>query len=127
MEDRKIGTIDEYIASFPPQIQELLKTIRQVIRKAAPDAAEKISWQMPTYVLHGNLVHFAAHKNHIGFYPGASGIAAFQDQFSRYKSSKGAVQFPVNQPLPLDLIEQIVRFRVGENEAGFASQDVSIS
>ena len=113
--DKEINTIDEYIAQFPPEIQQALKALRAVIREAAPEAQEKISWRMPTYALHGNLVHFAAHKNHIGFYPSASGIAAFQDRLQDYSWSKGAVQFPYSKPLPYDLVAEIVRFRVEEN------------
>lgn len=89
--------------------------MRRVIKESAPDAEEKISWRMPTFVLHGNLVHFAAHKNHIGFYPGSSGIDAFKDKLSEYKGSKGAVQFPIGKPLPYELISEIVKFRVAEN------------
>lgn len=108
-------TIDDYIAQFQPEIREILIALRKIIQAAAPDATEKISWQMPTFFLHGNLVHFAAHKNHIGFYPGASGIATFQDELAAYKSSKGAVQFPIGKPLPEQLIGKIVEFRVAEN------------
>lgn len=108
-------TIDEYILQFPEEIQDKLKTLRKTIQEAAPEAKEKISWQMPTYDLYGNLVHFAAYTRHIGFYPGENGIAAFQDRLTDYKSSKGAVQFPHDKPLPLGLVEDIVRFRVEEN------------
>lgn len=109
------ATITQYIRSFPKATQKLLQEMRDAIRSAAPDAAEKISYQMPTFYLHGNLVHFAAYEHHIGFYPAASGIAAFQDQLKKYKSSKGAVQFPIDKPLPLALIKKIVRYRVTEN------------
>lgn len=109
------NTVDEYIQQFAPEIQIQLQQIRKTILEAAPEATEKISWQMPTFTLNGNLVHFAAHKNHIGFYPGPSGIEAFQDRFGNYKSSKGAVQFPIKDPLPLGLITEIVRFRTLEN------------
>ena len=111
------GSIDEYIASFPFDIQARLEAMRETIRAAAPDAEEKISYQMPTFFLKGNLVHFAAFKLHIGFYPAPRGIEAFQDELSQYKGSKGAVQFPLDQPLPLDLVARIVRFRVAENLA----------
>ncbi len=111
----KLSTIDEYIQTFPSEVQAKLNEMRQVIQAAAPAAREKIAWQMPTFVLHGNLVHFAAHKNHIGFYPGANGIAEFKERLAGYKSSKGAVQFPIANPLPLDLIDAIVKFRVAEN------------
>lgn len=90
-------------------------TIRKVIKESAPDAKEKISYQMPTFALHGNLVHFAAFKNHIGFYPAPSGIEAFKEELSVYKGAKGSVQFPINKPLPYELISKIVKFRVAEN------------
>lgn len=108
-------SIDEYILLFSPDVQEKLQSLRTVINESAPEAEEKISWQMPTFVLHGNLVHFAAHKKHIGFYPGPSGIEEFRDKLAGYKSSKGAVQFPQEKPLPYELICQIVKFRVAEN------------
>lgn len=108
-------SIDEYILQFPPEVQEILEMLRKVVKESAPDAEEKISWQMPTFVLHGNLVHFAAHKNHIGFYPGSSGIDAFKNELSEYKGSKGAVQFPIGKPMPYELISRIVKFRVSEN------------
>ena len=108
-------TIDEYILQFPEEVQEILKTVRNVIKAAAPEASEKISYQMPTFAIHGNLVHFAAYKNHIGFYPTPSGILAFEDALSDYKRSKGAVQFPLNKPIPYDVISEIVTFRVEEN------------
>ena len=108
-------TIDEYIARFPDDIQTILVELRAVIRAAAPEAEEKISYQMPTFALNGNLVHFAVHKNHIGFYPAPSGIEAFKSDLSGYACSKGAVRFPIDRPLPLDLIAKIVRFRVAEN------------
>jgi uncharacterized protein YdhG (YjbR/CyaY superfamily) len=92
-----------------------LKALQELIRKTAPDAREKISYRMPTYYLNGNLVHFAAHKNHIGFYPTPSGVSAFKRELSKYESSKGAVQFPIDEPLPIDLIEKIVKLRVDEN------------
>lgn len=107
--------IDEYIAGFPPEIQEKLEKIRVTIRKAAPKAEEAISYMMPTFKLHGNLVHFAAFKNHIGFYPGTGGIAAFQDELAGYETSKGTVQFPLDTRLPLPLITKIVKFRVQQN------------
>lgn len=117
MEENKITfeSIDEYISNFPPNVQEILTTLRKVIKESAPDAKERISWQMPTFALHGNLVHFAAHKKHIGLYPGASGIEVFKNKLSEYKSSKGAVQFPIERPLPYELISEIVRYRVAEN------------
>ncbi len=117
MEHPKAGfrSIDEYIAGFPEDIQALLARVRSTIQAAAPDAVECISYQMPAFALHGNLVYFAALKNHIGFYPTASGIAAFQDELAGYEHTKGAVKFPTSQPLPLDLISKIVQFRVTEN------------
>ena len=108
-------TIDEYIASFPPEVQEKLETIRATIRKAAPKAEEAISYMIPTFRLHGNLVHFAAYKKHIGFYPGAGGIAAFEEELAGYETSKGTVQFPLEKRLPLPLITKIVKFRVQQN------------
>jgi uncharacterized protein YdhG (YjbR/CyaY superfamily) len=111
----KFTTIDEYIAHFPPDIQEILQKLRATIRAAAPEAEEAISYQMPTFKLKGNLVHFAAYKNHIGFYPAPRGIEAFAQELSVYKGSKGTVQFPIDQPLPLDLISKIVHFRVAGN------------
>jgi len=117
MESNKNGfaTIDEYIATFPEGVQKILQEIRAVIKAAAPDAEERISYQMPTFYLKGNLVHFAAYKNHIGFYPAPRGIEAFQQELSMYKGAKGSVQFPIDKPLPLDLISRIVKFRVAEN------------
>jgi uncharacterized protein YdhG (YjbR/CyaY superfamily) len=109
------ATVDEYIATFPAEIQELLQAVRKTIREAAPEAKEKISYQMPTLELHGNLVHFAAFKNHIGFYPAPSGITAFEEELSEYKGAKGSVQFPIDKPMPHDLISRIVAFRVAEN------------
>jgi uncharacterized protein YdhG (YjbR/CyaY superfamily) len=108
-------TIDEYIATFPADVQKILQELRAVIKAAAPEATEKISYQMPTFFLHGNLVHFAAFKNHIGFYPAPRGIEAFQEELSRFKGAKGSVQFPIDQPLPLELISRIVKFRCHEN------------
>jgi uncharacterized protein YdhG (YjbR/CyaY superfamily) len=108
-------TIDEYIASFPEEIQKYLKEMRRTIKKAAPEATETISYAMPTYKLNGNLVHFAAFKNHIGFYPASSGIEAFKEELSMYKGAKGSVQFPVGCKLPSDLITKIVKYRVQED------------
>jgi uncharacterized protein YdhG (YjbR/CyaY superfamily) len=117
MEENKITfeSIDEYISKFQPEIQEKLKKLRQVIKESAPDAKEKISYQIPTFVLHGNLVHFAAFKNHIGFYPAPTGIDAFKQELSEYKGSKGAIQLPIDKPLPYELISRIVKYRVIEN------------
>ena len=110
-------SIDEYISGFPDDVQKKLEQVRQAIRKAAPKAEECISYAMPTFKLNGNLVHFAAYKHHIGFYPTPSGILAFQKELSRYQGAKGSVQFPVDEPMPLALIEKITRLRVKENLA----------
>jgi uncharacterized protein YdhG (YjbR/CyaY superfamily) len=111
----KANSIDEYIAGFPKETQKLLEQLRATIRKAAPEAQETISYAMPTFTLNGNLVHFAAFKNHIGFYPVPSGIEAFRKELSVYKGAKGSVQFPLDKPLPLELIGRIVKFRVKQN------------
>jgi uncharacterized protein YdhG (YjbR/CyaY superfamily) len=112
---KRISTIDEYIRSFPKEVQKKLEIIRKLIRKLAPEAQEKISYQMPTFYLNGNLIHFAAFKNHIGLYPTSSGISAFQEELSRYKNAKGSVQFPLDEALPLDLIRRIVKYRIEKN------------
>jgi len=114
-EKKTISSIDNYILTFPEDVQELLQTLRTVIKEVAPDATEKISYQMPTFDLYGNLVHFAAFKNHIGFYPTPSGIEKFKNELMMYKNAKGSVQFPINEPLPYELIRKIVKFRVIEN------------
>jgi uncharacterized protein YdhG (YjbR/CyaY superfamily) len=114
---KKHTSIDAYIADFPPDVQDILEQMRRTIREAAPDAEEAISYQMPTFKLNGNLVHFAAHKMHIGFYPTPSGVEAFRDELSAYKVSKGAIQFPIDQPMPLDLVRRIVEYRVEEDLA----------
>jgi uncharacterized protein YdhG (YjbR/CyaY superfamily) len=117
MESNQVGivSINEYIATFPKRIQKILEEIRTTIKAAAPEAEEKISYQMPTFFLKGNLVHFAAHTNHIGFYPTPSGIQAFKKELSVYEGAKGTVQFPIDKPMPLKLISKIVKFRVAEN------------
>ena len=108
-------SIDEYIAGFPPETQEMLEEIRGIIRSVAPDATETISYAIPTFDLNGkHLVHFAGFKNHVGLYPTPSGMVAFAEELARYKSGKGSAQFPLGQPLPKDLIRGIVEFRVGE-------------
>jgi len=107
-----MNDIDKYIAGFPRGTQKLLEQLRATIRKAAPDAEETIKYAIPTFTFKGNLVHFAAYKNHIGFYPGAAGIEAFKKELSSYKGAKGSVQFPIDRPLPLNLISKIVKFRV---------------
>jgi len=114
--------IDEYIHGFPPEIQEILQKIRQIVREVAPEAKEVISYQMPTFTLYGNLVHFAAFSKHIGFYPIPSGIEAFKEELAGYVSGKGSVQFPLDRPIPYDLIRRIVEFRVQENLAKAAAK-----
>ena len=111
----QIDSIDTYIAQFPDEVQARLQKLRTTILKLAPGATEAMSYQIPTFKLNGNLVHFAAFKKHIGFYPGAAGIAAFQDELAGYKTAKGSVQFPLDQALPLDLVKRIVKFRVAQN------------
>jgi uncharacterized protein YdhG (YjbR/CyaY superfamily) len=111
----RFNSIDEYISTFPVEIQFVLQELRATIKSAAPDAEEKISYQMPTFYLRGNLVHFAAFKNHIGFYPTPSGIEAFKQDLSIYQGAKGSVKFPIDKPLPLELIRKIVEYRVAEN------------
>lgn len=117
MDSKKSGfnSIDEYIATFPKDIQKILQELRATIKAAAPDSEEKISYQMPTFFMNGNLVHFAAFKKHIGFYPTPSGIEAFQKELSVYEGAKGSVQFPIDEPMPLKLISRIVKFRAAEN------------
>lgn len=107
-------TIDEYIAAFPENVQDILNKIRGIIRDVAPEAKEVISYQIPTFKLNGNLVHFGAFKDHIGFYPTPSGIAKFEKELSPYAGAKGSVRFPLSEPIPYDLIRQIVAFRVSE-------------
>jgi uncharacterized protein YdhG (YjbR/CyaY superfamily) len=112
-----VETIDQYIAGFPEDIQPKLDQMRAIIVKAAPNAKEAIKYAMPTFTLQGNLVHFAGYKNHIGFYPAPSGIETFKKDLAIYKTSKGAIQFPLDKPLPVALITKIVRFRVKESIA----------
>lgn len=114
-ERNRYESIDDYILSFPTSVQKKLREMRKLIREEAPEAVEKISYQIPTFSLNGNLVHFAAYEHHIGFYPASSGINAFTSRLKRYKFSKGAVQFPIDEPFPGGLIRRIVRFRVAEN------------
>jgi uncharacterized protein YdhG (YjbR/CyaY superfamily) len=109
--------IDEYIATFPKDVQKILEELRTTIRKAAPEAEEVISYQMPAFKYHGMLVYFAAYKKHIGFYPTPSGIEAFRKELAVYEAAKGSVQFPIGNPLPLNLISKIVKYRVKENLA----------
>ena len=116
------GNIDEYIALFPTDVRASLQQIREVIRKAAPTATEAIKYRIPTFILGRNLVHFAAFKNHIGFYPTPSGIDEFKDELSRYQCAKGSIQFPIKSPIPIKLIEKIVRFRIKEMKTRQASK-----
>jgi len=112
---RQFKTIDEYINTFPEDVRTILNELRQTIKEAAPEAEETINYQMPTFSLHGNLVHFGAFKDHIGFYPTPTGIEAFKKELAPYKGAKGSVQFPIDQPLPLPLLRRIVEYRVKEN------------
>jgi uncharacterized protein YdhG (YjbR/CyaY superfamily) len=114
MKSPPAGTIDAYIATFPAEVQKALQKVRAIIRQAAPEAEEAIKYQIPTFVLKGNLVHFAAFQNHLGFYPTPFAITAFEAELADYKSAKGSVQFPFDQPLPFDLIRRMVEFRVNE-------------
>jgi uncharacterized protein YdhG (YjbR/CyaY superfamily) len=122
MQKNTANEVDKYIQAFPESTQVLLQQMRSTISKAAPAAVEKIGYGIPTFTLYGNLVHFAGYKNHIGFYPGAAGIANFQKELSAYKSAKGSVQFPIDKPLPLALVKKIVLFRVKQNEAKAAGK-----
>jgi uncharacterized protein YdhG (YjbR/CyaY superfamily) len=108
-------TMDEYIKRCPKPARERLETIRRLVRDMAPEATEKISYQMPTFFLNGNLVHFAAFAKHIGFYPTPSGIDEFKEELSKYKNGKGSVQFPLEEPLPIELIKRIVKYRIERN------------
>ena len=109
------GGIDEYIAGFPHDVQKILEKVRQTIRKAAPDAQETISYQMPTFTQNGVLVHFAAYTNHIGLYPAPRGIEKFKNELAAYEGGKGTVKFPLDEPIPFDLITRIVKFWVKNN------------
>jgi uncharacterized protein YdhG (YjbR/CyaY superfamily) len=108
-------TVDEYINNFPEDVQKLLQKIRQTIQKAAPQATEAIAYGIPTFKLNGNLVHFGGYKEHIGFYPAPVGIEAFKKELASYQSGKGTVKFPVDKPLPLELVTKIVKLRVKQN------------
>lgn len=116
MNTDKPETIDGYISSFPEDIQKVLQEVRQTIRDAAPEASEAIKYAIPTFIQNGNLVHFAAFKNHIGFYPTPSGTETFAEELSVFKTGKGSVQFPLDQPMPLDLIKRIVQFRIKQQQ-----------
>lgn len=117
MENFKVNTIDDYIEMYSPEMQQILQAIRKAIQEAAPEATEKISYAMPTFYLYKNLVHFAVCKNHIGFYPTPSGVDVFADDLKRYVKSKGSIHFPLDEPMPIELIKKIVRYRVIENMA----------
>jgi uncharacterized protein YdhG (YjbR/CyaY superfamily) len=121
-ENKTRNTIDEYISDFSKEVQHILQKIRAIVKEAAPDAEEAIKYQIPTFVLSGNLVHFAAFEKHIGLYPTPSGIEQFKDELSSYKSAKGSVKFPLGSPIPYGLIEKIVKFRVKENRLKAANK-----
>jgi uncharacterized protein YdhG (YjbR/CyaY superfamily) len=111
-----ILTMDDYIRMFPREVQKKLESIRKLVHELAPEAQEKISYQIPTFYLNGNLVHFAAFKTHIGFYPTPSGVSEFQEELSKYKNGKGSVQFPLDEALPMELIKRMVKFRIEKNQ-----------
>ncbi|ATP59156.1 hypothetical protein CPT03_05885 [Pedobacter ginsengisoli] len=111
----KPTTIDDYISAFPDEVQHVLQEFRKIVNDVAPDAEEKISYGIPTLFLNGNLVHFGGYKNHIGFYPGPGGITEFKDQLSGYELSKGTIKFPLNKPLPVEIISRITAYRAIEN------------
>ena len=113
----KFKTVDEYFSTLPPDTQSILEQVRNSIKQAAPQATEVISYNMPAFKMHGILVYYAAHTEHIGFYPTSSPIEIFKDELSAYKYSKGAIQFPIDKPIPFDLISRIVRFRVQQDQA----------
>ncbi len=118
-------TIDAYIAGFPEDVRDILEKIRRIVSDAAPDAEEAIKYQMPTFVLGGNLVHFAAFEKHIGFYPTPSAIEQFKNALSGYKSGKGSVQFPLDSAIPYNMIKQIVKFRVKESRDKLSSKQIT--
>lgn len=121
---KKSTEVDRYIAGFPPKTQEYLEQVRETVMETAPDAEEVISYQMPAYQYNGMLVYFAGYKNHIGFYPTASGIKQFQKDIAKYKNSKGAVQFPLDEPLPVKLIARMTAFRLKENQANAKAKKI---
>ena len=110
--------IDDYIAGFPADVQKILQKIRATIHKAAPKAEEAIKYQIPTFVQNGNLIHFAAYKNHIGVYPAPRGVAEFKDEVAGYEGGKGTLRFPLDEPIPYDLISRIVKFRATRDREG---------
>ena len=111
----KATTIEEFISNYPKKTQVILQKIRQTIQKVVPEAQEKIGYGIPTFTFHGNLVHFSAYEKHIGFYPGSWPIAALKDSLKAYETSKGTVRFPIDQPIPYDLIEKITKYAVQRN------------
>ena len=115
MKNAKVDSIDQYIAGFPKDIQKILEDIRSTVHKAAPKAEETIKYSMPTFTLNGNLVHFGAYKNHIGFYPVPRGVEEFEEELAAYDGDKGTARFPLDRPMPLNLIRKIVKFRAGKN------------
>ena len=115
MKNLKTSSIDEYIAGFQTDLRVILQKVRQTIHEAAPDAREKIAYGIPTFALEGNLVHFAAFKEHIGFYPDPRGIEEFIDKLAKYRSGKGTIQFPLNEPIPYELIKEVTLWRVSDN------------
>jgi uncharacterized protein YdhG (YjbR/CyaY superfamily) len=114
-ENKELSTIDEYIESFLPEVRERLSALRKTVKEAAPEAEEKISYQMPAYFLNGRLVYFAGFKNHIGFYPLTNAMEVFKDELKPFKTGKGSVQFQHSEPFPIELIKKIIEFRVREN------------
>jgi uncharacterized protein YdhG (YjbR/CyaY superfamily) len=110
-------TIDEYIAGYPSEVQKILQELRAFIRSIVPQAGEKMGYGIPTFTLHGNLVHFGGFKRHIGFFPGSEAVEKFQDELEEYVTSKGTIQFPLDKPLPYDLIRRLVEFCVERNNA----------
>jgi uncharacterized protein YdhG (YjbR/CyaY superfamily) len=123
----KFNTVEEYLSAFPPATRRLLNEMREIVRKAAPGAEELISYNMPAIRQHGVLVYYAAFKEHIGFYPTASGIQAFQKELSAYEYSKGAVRFPLDKPLPVTLVKKIVQFRVKDDKLRAALKKTKLS
>ena len=115
MESKPARDIDDYISRYPKDVQVILRKMRLAIHKVAPAASERISYQIPTFYLQGNLVHFAAFSKHVSFFPTSSGVAKFQKELTKYKTSKGTIQFQLDQPIPYDLLRRIVVFRVKEN------------
>lgn len=125
MKAKKAKDIDEYIADFPPDVRLMLQKVRTAIRKAAPHAEEAIKYQMPTFVLNGNLIHFAGYKNHIGLYPGSKPVEEFKDELSRYETSKGTVRLPLDKPIPAGLISKITKFCVKRNLERVVSREAA--